>query len=48
MSMVEVLPAPFGPRNATTSPGSMVRSNVTHGLDMAEVLAEVPQPDRGR
>ena len=26
MSMVEVLPAPFGPRNATTSPCSMVRS----------------------
>ena len=32
MSIVEVFPAPFGPRNAITSPGADGQRDSPHGL----------------
>ena len=46
--MVDVLPAPLGPRNAMTSPGRMVRSTPLDGLDRPEGLVHVSKTDCGR
>ena len=35
-----VLPAPFGPRMATGSPGGRVRLELREGLDLSEALRE--------
>ena len=46
MSIVVVLPAPFGPGKATISPGLIVQLEALEGLDCAEALANCPHADR--
>ena len=47
MSMVVVLPAPFGPRKATISPWRELEVDAPDGLDAPKVLVTPGQPDGG-